>query len=67
MVDLPWKPRTKRGMLATMNAVFDPLGFIIPIVLEAKLLFRDLCEKKLDWDRSMLAEVYCDWNDGWKV
>ena len=56
VVDVPWKPRTKRGMLATMNAVFDPLGFITPIVLEAKLLYRNLCEKKLDWDESMPAE-----------
>ena len=23
---MPWKPRTKRGMLATMNLMFDPLG-----------------------------------------
>ena len=32
---------------------FDPLGFVTPIVLEAKLQYRNLCEKKLDWDESM--------------
>ena len=44
-----------------MNAVFDPLGFITPIVLEAKLLYRNLCEKKLDWDESMPAEDLLRW------
>ena len=48
VVNLPQKPRTKRGMLATMNAVFDPLGRITPIVLKAKLLYQNLSEKKLD-------------------
>ena len=37
MVDFPWKPRTKRGVLATMNAVFDPLEFATPVMLEAQI------------------------------
>ena len=61
VIDLPWKPLTKRGMLATINAVFDPLRFITPTVLEAKLLYRNLCEKKLDWDESMPAEDLWRW------
>ena len=56
VVDLSWKPHTNRGMLATMNAIFDPLEFITPIVLEAKLLYQNLCEKKLDRNESMPAE-----------
>ena len=56
VVDLPWKPRTKRDMLATINAVFITL-----IVLEAKLLYRNLCQKKLDWNESMPAEDLLRW------
>ena len=44
-----------------MNAVFDPLGFITPIVLKAKLLYRNLCEKKLDRDEPMPAEDLLRW------
>ena len=49
-ISLPWKPRTKRGMLSTMNSVFDPLGFVSPVILEARLLYRKLCELDLEWD-----------------
>ena len=32
------------------SSVYDPLGFIAPFVLPAKLILQDLCKKKLDWD-----------------
>ncbi|XP_078495525.1 uncharacterized protein LOC144750934 [Ciona intestinalis] len=49
-VALPMKPRTRRGMLSTMNSLFDPLGFVAPIVLEARLIYRNLCQQELEWD-----------------
>ena len=45
---MPWRPRTKRGMLATMNLMFDPFGFVTPVIVEAKLIYRSLCQKDLD-------------------
>ena len=30
---------TKRGVLSTIASLYDPLGFVCPIVLEPKLLF----------------------------
>ena len=46
-VCLPWTPRTKRGLSSTMNSLFDPLGFISPVIIEVKLLYRFICEEKL--------------------
>ena len=60
-VVLPWKPRTKRGVLATMNSVFDPLGFVTPVILEAKLVFRVICESDLEWDEPLQEELLVRW------
>ena len=35
--DVPHKPFTKRGTLATTNSFFDPLGFAAPIILKGRL------------------------------
>ncbi|KAK0131367.1 hypothetical protein N1851_033910 [Merluccius polli] len=44
------KPPTKRGMLSIISSVYDPLGFLAPLVLPAKLLLQELCRTKCDWD-----------------
>nr|XP_054593643.1 uncharacterized protein LOC129160669 [Nothobranchius furzeri] len=37
------KPATKRGMLSVISSVYDPLGFLAPVILPAKLLLQKLC------------------------
>ena len=32
------KPFTRRGLLSMTASVYDPLGFVAPVILEAKLL-----------------------------
>ncbi|TWW61438.1 hypothetical protein D4764_04G0000850 [Takifugu flavidus] len=44
------KPKTRRGILSVVNSTYDPLGFLVPLILPAKLLMRDLCKEKLGWD-----------------
>ncbi|XP_026686181.1 uncharacterized protein LOC103518638 isoform X2 [Diaphorina citri] len=44
------KPCTKRGILSTVLSIYDPLGLLGPLVLWVKLLIRELCILKLDWD-----------------
>ena len=44
------KPLTRRGLLSAVSSLFDPLGFMAPVELIAKLLLQDLCWKKLAWD-----------------
>ena len=34
----------------TIASLYDPLGFVCPIVLEPKLLFQQLCRQKFGWD-----------------
>ena len=41
---------TKRGVLAYLAKVYDPLGLVSPVLLNGKLLYRDICEAKIRWD-----------------
>jgi len=49
------KPFTRRGVLATVNSLFDPLGFVAPINIQGKFLLRELSNEAIDWD-SPLSE-----------
>ena len=44
------KPPTRRGLLSVVSSVYDPLGFISPFLLSAKIILQDLCRRKLKWD-----------------
>jgi hypothetical protein len=44
------RPATRRGILSIVSSVYDPLGFVAPYILSAKLILQDLCCLKLDWD-----------------
>ncbi|XP_006817669.1 uncharacterized protein LOC102809487, partial [Saccoglossus kowalevskii] len=65
-VDLKVKPFSRRGVLATVNSVFDPLGILAPITLEGKLILRELLkdETNVCWDNP-LSEKYLPRWDRW--
>ena len=44
------KPLTKRGIISMISSVYDPLGMASPFLLPAKLIFQELCRKKVAWD-----------------
>ena len=48
---------TKRNVLKISSIFFDPLGFIIPITLPAKVLYKDICLEKHTWD----SEIRCNY------
>jgi hypothetical protein len=52
---------TKRGVLKFLAAIFDPLGFICPVTLVGKCIFRDCCEAKLSWDKLISGELLRRW------
>ena len=41
---------TKRGILWAMAKVYDPIGLVSPVMLEAKHLYRTVCDKNIRWD-----------------
>ena len=54
---------TKRSILSTMAAVYDPLGLISPISVAAKVLFQDLCLEKLNWDDPLPQDKLQRWEE----
>ncbi|XP_052817984.1 uncharacterized protein LOC128244007 [Mya arenaria] len=59
------KPLTRRGVLSTVNSLFDPLGFVAPVVNQGRLLMRDLIQETLDWDKPLLEVNMQQW-DNWR-
>ena len=55
------RPATRRGILSVVSLVYDPLGFVAPFILPAKILLQDLCKKKLDWDEKIPEEDLSRW------
>ena len=49
-VEVPDEKPTKRRILSVTNSLYDPLGFVAPVVLEARLIYSDVCQKIVNWD-----------------
>ena len=39
-VNLPRRSHTRRGILSALSSLYDPLGFVSPVILEEKLLLQ---------------------------
>lgn len=59
------KPNTRRGVLSTVNSIFDPLGFLAPVTIAGKLLLRDLVSRTTDWDSPIPEDMLMQWQ-AWK-
>ena len=44
---------TKRGILAKLAKIYDPLGLISPETLRGKLIYRAVCDSKGAWDAEL--------------
>ena len=62
-VDTEPKPFTRRGVLSTINSLFDPIGFTAPVTLEGKLLLREImsCSSSTDWDDPLEEDFHKRW------
>ena len=57
--------KTKRGVLATIASLYDPLGFATPITLVLKAVLQRLLQSKLDWDEQLPPNELRKWKE-WK-
>ena len=55
------RPATRRGILLIVSSINDPLGFVAPFILNAKLILQDLCRKKFGWDDQIPDEFMPRW------
>ena len=61
VISLAEKPCTRRGILSTTSTIFDPLGFVAPILLEGKAILQKLCRNDIRWDDSIPDEIRDRW------
>lgn len=52
---------TKRSILSEIQKLFDPLGWIAPCIVTAKILIQKLWLKKLDWDEELDGTLSEEW------
>ena len=60
-IDMRSISSTKRKVLSDISRLFDPLGFVEPIVTSAKLLMQDIWRLGMDWDDQLPEELLQKW------
>lgn len=60
-ITLEDKPLTRRGILSSVSSIYDPLGFVAPVVLEGKNILHDMCKDNLDWDDKLPDSLRMRW------
>jgi len=52
---------TKREVLKESSKVFDPLGLLSPVTVQAKVFMQSLWQRNLDWDEPLSDEDQQQW------
>lgn len=58
---VPDKKCTKRNILSSVSRIWDPLGFLSPVTVFAKLLIKELWNAKIGWDEVPPEEIKKLW------
>ncbi|XP_064650045.1 uncharacterized protein LOC135501723 [Lineus longissimus] len=46
-----------------VSSVFDPLGFLAPLILRGKMILQQLCRNNTDWHQPLPDELRPQWED----
>jgi len=57
------KPLTRRGILSILSSVYDPLGFLSPYILNAKVIVQELCRQQIGWDDPVPPDILPQWSE----
>lgn len=49
-------------MLATVNSLYDPLGFVSPVTMQGKAVLRELSTEQKGWDEPLPTDREEEWN-----
>jgi hypothetical protein len=52
---------TKRDVLRGLSSIYDPLGFITPLSIPARILMQEIWKEELQWDDSLPASFADRW------
>ncbi|GFV07315.1 integrase catalytic domain-containing protein [Trichonephila clavipes] len=54
---------TKREVLSVIAKLYDPLGFLGPVIAKAKVFLQQLWQCKLDWDDVLPNSIANEWRE----
>ena len=54
-------PLTRRGILSCVCSMYDPLGFIAPVVLTGKQILQNMCAENAGWDDPLSDPLRAKW------
>lgn len=52
---------TKRSLLSDISRLFDPLGWLAPVIVKAKILLQRVWHEGYDWDHELKGEIRDEW------
>jgi hypothetical protein len=55
------KAVTKRGVLSTIHSVFDPIGFLAPVIINGRLILRNVVSGATGWDEPLPSHIETRW------
>ncbi|XP_076285541.1 uncharacterized protein LOC143211602 [Lasioglossum baleicum] len=59
----PAVPSTKRTILSTIARLFDPLGWVTPVIIKAKMLMQQLWAERCGWDDPIPDNLQKEWQE----
>ncbi|XP_060573471.1 uncharacterized protein LOC132731322 [Ruditapes philippinarum] len=65
-ITLKDKPFSRRGVLSTLSSVYDPLGFLSPVILVGKQMLQQMCKDQIDWDSPLPDDCRPKW-EKWRI
>lgn len=54
-------PITKRKVISDISRLFDPLGWIAPVIIQAKIFIQKLWLSGIDWDDQLPPNLLQEW------
>ncbi|XP_068140369.1 uncharacterized protein [Drosophila tropicalis] len=57
----PMSSPTKRTILSAIARLFDPMGWLSPIMITAKILMQQLWKEKIGWDSTLPDTIKREW------
>ena len=66
--NLPSRPFSKRGILSTINSLFDPIGIASPVILYGRIMQRQILQnnsnlEKYGWDDLLPSQYFDPWSN----
>lgn len=59
---LPFRENhTKRSVLSEASRIFDPYGWLSPVLIKSKMLMQELWRQNLDWDDKLFDVILNKW------